>query len=171
MPAEAEQLIPDVVAGKTAEEVRRLPLLVGNRRETVGDWFDVVVDEAGPAAPDLLLRGDLVRFKRLGEGMSRGAMVVAGRVGFHAGARMSGGSLTIAGDAGDLLGAHLAAGRLVVHRAALHYLPAPHRGALTATERGTMAATRSVRQIGVALTPTALAALQGHGRVPPGSDA
>lgn len=161
VPAEAEQLIPDVVAGKTAEEVRRLPLLVGNRRETVGDWFDVVVDEAEAAAPDLLLRGDLVRFKRLGEGMSRGAMVVEGRVGFHAGARMSGGSLTIAGDAGDFLGAHMAGGRLVVHGDAGHYVAAAYRGEKTGMKGGTIVVTGSVGQMVGARMRRGLVYVQG----------
>jgi formylmethanofuran dehydrogenase subunit C len=153
-PVEAESLIPENVAGKNAQEIGRLPLLVGNRWETVADWFDVAVDEApagvgdcpeGP--PDLLLRGDLTRFKRLGEGMSGGRMVVDGPVGFHAGARMSGGTLTVHGDAGDFVGAHMSGGLLVVDGDAGHYAAASYRGETHGMKGGTLVVTGRAGQM------------------------
>jgi len=147
VPAEAESLTPDNVAGKTAGEIATLPLLIGKEWQNVGDWFDVAVEDAESAAPDLLVRGDLTRFKRLGEGMSRGHMLVEGSVGFHAGARMTGGSLTITGDAGDFLGAHMAGGRIVVQGDAGHYVAAGYRGEKVGMTNGTLIVAGSAGQM------------------------
>ena len=133
MPVEAESLLPENVTGKSAEQIATLPLQVGNRTETVGDHFKVEIHEDSSGGPEegtaaLELAGDLTRFKRLGEGMSRGAMTVNGAVGFHAGARMSGGTLTINGDAGDYLGAMMTGGRITVHGNAGHFAGSAYRG-------------------------------------------
>ncbi len=136
VPVEAGALNPENVTGKQRAEIESLPLLVGNRMERVGDHFDVDVTTGSPPgrAPGddcpatLLLAGDLSRFKRLGERMAAGRMVVDGPVGFHAGAYMSGGSLTLLGDAGDYLGAHMLGGRIEVRGSAGHFAGAAYRG-------------------------------------------
>jgi formylmethanofuran dehydrogenase subunit C len=152
LPVEAESLVPVNVAGKSDREIGSLPLLVGNRWETVGDWFRVNVeapedDDEQDGRADLLLRGDLTRFKRLGEGMTEGRMVVEGPVGFHAGVRMSGGSLVIHGDASDYLGAHMSGGTLVVHGNAGHYAAASYRGETHGMKGGTLIVTGSAGQM------------------------
>ena len=154
VPAEAESLIPENVVGKDERAIGLLPLLVGKKWETVADWFHVAV-EAAPAdggqqpdgRADLVLRGDLTRFKRLGEGMSSGRMIVQGPVGFHAGARMSGGSLTIEGDAADFLGAHMKGGLIVVRGNAGHYAAAAYRGHTLGMTGGTIIITGSAGQM------------------------
>ncbi len=136
LPVEAETLIPENVTGRNQTEIESLPLLVGNRHERVGDFFEVdVTDETstGPVREEeclatLLLKGDFSRFKRLGERMSAGRMIVDGPVGFHAGAYMNGGLLTILGDAGDYLGAHMKGGVIEVRGAAGHFAGAAYRG-------------------------------------------
>jgi len=158
VPVEAESLNPDSVAGKSQEEIGNLPLLVGKTWETVADWFEVAMagggEDAGPEdagqsphVPELVLRGDLGRFKRLGEGMARGRMLVEGPVGFHAGARMRGGSLTIHGDAADFLGAHMAGGLLVVRGHAGHYAASAYRGHTQGMTGGTIVITGNAGQM------------------------
>lgn len=154
VPVEAESLIPENVAGKDERAIGLLPLLVGKQAETVADWFHVTfapADAGDGQQPDgradLVLRGDLTRFKRLGEGMSRGRMVVEGPVGFHAGARMSGGTLTIHGDAGDFLGAHMTGGLIVVRGHAGHYTAAAYRGYEQGMQGGTVIITGSAGQM------------------------
>jgi formylmethanofuran dehydrogenase subunit C len=152
VPVEAESLIPENVAGKNEREIGQLPLLVGNRREILSDWFDVTISPGAEGEPpngtaDLVLRGDLTRFKRLGEGMSWGRLVVEGSVGFHAGAHMRGGSLLVQGDAGDFLGAHMRGGLLVVHGNAGHYAAAAYRGQNKGMHGGTLIVTGSAGQL------------------------
>lgn len=152
VPIEAESLIPEHVAGKDEAHIGRLPLLVGKMPETVADWFHVSVSQAEATAENaghtaLVLRGDLTRFKRLGEGMSRGRMVVDGPAGFHAGARMSGGSLIINGDAGDFSGAHMRGGLLVIRGNVGHYAAAAYRGETKGMRGGTLIVTGSTGQM------------------------
>lgn len=145
LPAEAENLLPATVTGKTRGEIEAMPLLVGNRTEKVGDRFQVEVTEKPDGGPEgksglaeLVLTGDLTRFKRLGESMSEGAMLVNGPVGFHAGAQMSGGALTITGDAGDHLGAMMTGGRIRVHGSAGHFAGSAYRGYTRGMAGGTI---------------------------------
>jgi formylmethanofuran dehydrogenase subunit C len=152
VPVEAESLVPEKVLGKDEREIGLLPLLVGNERRTVADWFHVTVsppasDSESNGQADLVLRGDLTRFKRLGEGMSSGRMLVEGPVGFHAGARMSGGSLTICGDAADFLGAHMLGGLIVVRGNAGHYTAAAYRGHKVGMKGGTIIITGNAGQM------------------------
>jgi formylmethanofuran dehydrogenase subunit C len=136
LPVEAETLNPENVTGKRPDEIEALPLLVGNRQESVGDHFqvEVLTDHSHVQAQDdgglatLLLSGNLQRFKRLGEHLGAGRMVVDGPVGFNAGAYMSGGTLTIKGDAGDYLGAHMEGGLIEVLGSAGNFAGAAYRG-------------------------------------------
>ncbi len=154
IPIEAENLVPEKVNGKNEDEIGSILLLAGKNQEPVRDWFTVNIvnvpeslenKQAGQA--DLVLRGDLTRFKRLGESMSSGSMLVEGSVGFHAGAKMSGGVLTIRGDAGDFLGAHMKGGLLIVEGNAGHYAASAYRGHLKGMAGGTIIITGSAGQM------------------------
>lgn len=169
LPVEAEALNPENVTGKNRAEIESLPLLVGNRRERVGDHFevDVIEDTSTEPAHDedslaaLLLVGDLTRFKRLGERMTAGRMVVDGPVGFHAGAHMSGGSLTLLGDAGDYLGAHIRGGRIEVRGSAGHFAGGAYRGYTHGMNGGTIIIHGNAGQMAGARMRRGLVAVRG----------
>ena len=135
LPVEAQALVPENTHGKDASALKALPLLVGNRTQTAGEYFDVEILDAPDPQPGghppqerLEITGDLTRFKRLGERMSRGRLEIRADVGFHAGAFMSGGTLAIHGCAGDYLGAHMSGGTIEVSGNAGHFAGAPYRG-------------------------------------------
>jgi formylmethanofuran dehydrogenase subunit C len=107
---EAPSIRPDALASLTRAEIEALPVLHGREAARLADFFSV----EGGGSDDVRVRGDLVRVRRLGEGMRGGRMVVEGRVGLHAGAAMSGGALRIEGDAGDGAGAEMSGGVLEV---------------------------------------------------------
>jgi formylmethanofuran dehydrogenase subunit C len=89
-------LLPERLAGLSIDEVERLPLAVGNRREAVGDWFRVV-----PGNGDALaIEGPCRRFDEIGAGMAKGAITVHGDVGAYLGRGMQGGEVRVAGSAG-----------------------------------------------------------------------
>ena len=128
-PVEAAALTPDNVDGKDRDAILALPLLVGNQKKCVSDYFEAAITDDGPEeGPTLVLSGDLSRFRHLGEGMTHGRLVVEGPAGFHAGAWMSGGGLTVRGDAGDCLGAHMAGGLIEVTGNAGHFTGSAYRG-------------------------------------------
>lgn len=166
-PVEAESINPENVTGKEVEEIKRLPLWCGNRREEVGDYFEVGIetgmeetDNNDSAQPDgssydlgkvqpaqLVLKGDLSQFKRLGQGMGAGEMVVWGSVGFHAGALMRGGTLVIKGNARDWLGAQMESGLIKVEGSAGDFAGAAYPGKNRGMTGGTLLITGNAGQM------------------------
>ena len=109
----ADALVPDRIAGMSADEVGRLSLWHGNRRAAVRDLFDV----AG-GGDDVRIEGDLHRVAGLGTGMAGGRLTIAGDAGPHLGAGMRDGEIVVEGDAAAYAGAGMRGGRLVVRGSA-----------------------------------------------------
>jgi len=146
LPVEAELINPENVTEKGIPEIKSMLLWCGNRQERVGDYFEVEItsleeSKNGVADPvlnsankgegnlaRLVLQGDLSKFKRLGQGMAAGEMLIQGSVGFHAGALMRGGTLLIEENAGDWLGAHMEGGQIIVKGSAGHFVGSAYRG-------------------------------------------
>lgn len=140
IPVEAENIHPEILRGKSLEEICSLELWCGNRRQQLGDYFEVEITERGEAGypTKVDIYGDLSRFQRLGQGMSSGIMEIHGSVGFHAGAMMRGGSLRIAGNSGDWLGAHMEGGQIMVEGSAGHFTGSAYRGKTQGMSGGTI---------------------------------
>lgn len=138
LPVEAESITPDNFFEKSVDEIYKLPLYSGNRLEKVGDYFNVEVtapdEEGAPGTPHqdrlpkIVLIGDFSRFKRIGQEMTAGEIVIQGSAGFHTGAMMHGGAIHIQGDAGDWLGAHMEGGQITVEGSAGHFVGSAYRG-------------------------------------------
>src|SRR5688500_42018 len=94
---EIDGLTPDRAAGLAAAEIAALPVMVGSRRASVGDFFTVT----GERSDRLQVEGDLRNVDGLGAGTAGGEMVIQGSVGRHVGAGMTGGWIEVRGDAGD----------------------------------------------------------------------
>jgi formylmethanofuran dehydrogenase subunit C len=93
----ADALVPERLAGRSRGEIERLPLVIGNRPSTVGDWFRV----GGEAAATLAIEGPCRRLDRVGAGMSRGSrIIVEGDAGAYLGLGLRGGAIEVAGNAG-----------------------------------------------------------------------
>ena len=112
LPLEAPILSPDRLVGKSLAEIETLPLLLGNRTVTLGDWFAVSGDSS---MPDLTIIGDCGRVKSIGVGMGMGTLTIHGSGGMHVGAAMVGGRLEVHGDVGDWAGAEMFGGSLHIH--------------------------------------------------------
>jgi len=124
IPLELDGVTPDRLRAFSAAEVAHLPVAHGNRTEPLGEFFDVA---GSPTDGVLTLRGDLVKVKSIGAGMT-GGRIVADAAGLHAGAGMSGGELIVEGDAGDWLGAEMTGGTITVRGNAGHQTGAAYRG-------------------------------------------
>jgi formylmethanofuran dehydrogenase subunit C len=124
VPLEAEALSPDRVAGMSGNQVAALPLLHGNEKTCVGDFFKI----SGEGNGELRVEGDLARVKYLGANMSRGRLAIHGNVGMHLGSAMSGGEIQVNGDAGDWVGPEMSGGRITVTGNAGHMVGSVHRG-------------------------------------------
>lgn len=185
VPVEAESLNPENVTEKGIQEIKNILLWCGNRQERVGDYFDVEITpleetKNGVAYPEfnssdtdqrnlakLVLQGDLSRFKRLGQGMAAGEMVIEGSVGFHAGALMRGGTLLIQENAADWLGAHMEGGLIRVKGSAGHFVGSAYRGRTKGMTGGTILIGGNAGQMLGARMGRGLIAVEGNcGDVP-----
>ncbi len=124
VPMEAEALTFDRVADLSESDIAALPLLHGNEKAAVGDFFKV----SGRANGEVHLEGDLGRVKYLGAGMSRGRLVIHGNAGMHLGSAMIGGEILVKGNAGDWVGPEMLGGRIIITGNAGHMVGSAHRG-------------------------------------------
>lgn len=132
VPLEAEVIRPDKLAGLGEKEIAALPVLHGNRRAALGDFFDV----SGKGNGELHVEGDLSRVKYVGAGMAEGKLVVHGNVGAHLGATMSGGEITVDGNTGDWVGPEMLGGRITVKGNAGHMVGSAYRGSRVGMQGG-----------------------------------
>src|SRR4051812_27876717 len=92
IPVEAEAIIPDGLAGKTAAEIAALPVQHGNATAPLGEFFAV---EGDASDQDIVIEGDCTRVKWLGASMKSGKLTIRGNAGMHTGAEMTGGELHV----------------------------------------------------------------------------
>ncbi len=124
VPLEADAIRPDRFEGLSIAQVGALPVLYGNRRAQLGDFFGI----EGEADGEVRVVGDLQRVKRIGAGMTRGRLVIEGDVGMHVGEGMSGGSILVDGNAGNSLGVEMLGGLITVTGNAGHLIGSAIRG-------------------------------------------
>jgi formylmethanofuran dehydrogenase subunit C len=134
VPLEAEALTPDVIAGKSQDEVRALPVVLGKRQCRLDDYFDV----DGPGCEELVIRGDAGRVKWIGRGMTRGRIVIEGNAGMHLGAFMKGGTIEVTGSVSDWAGAEMRGGLIRIEGDAGGQIGAAYRGSLSGMNGGTI---------------------------------
>ncbi len=134
LPLEAESISPDIFRGLSQEDIRNLPVSMGNRRYRLGDFFDV----EGERGALLELQGDLAQVKWIGRGMSGGSIVIHGNAGMHLGSAMKGGTITVHGNAGDWVGAEMTGGIIRIHGNAGGQVGAAYRGSLKGMRNGTI---------------------------------
>jgi formylmethanofuran dehydrogenase subunit C len=125
IPVEAEWIVPDLLAGKTAREIAGLPVQYGNAPAPLGEFFRV---EGDAGDQEIVLAGDCSRVKLVGAGMKSGKMIVEGNIGMHVGAEMQGGSIEIQGHAADWAGAEMRGGALRIRGNAGDLVGACYRG-------------------------------------------
>ena len=90
---DVSSLIPDLLDGKSPEEVAAIPLQTGNRQIPVAELFAVEGGEAGA----IVFRGATGKLDFIGKGMSRGEIRVEGDAGSYLGMSLKGGRITVAG--------------------------------------------------------------------------
>jgi formylmethanofuran dehydrogenase subunit C len=126
---EVEEMTPDYCAGKSAAEIATMPVYMGNRTLTLGEFFDVS-GKGGPSADKtkLIVNGDLRKIKYIGMKMTAGEIVVNGNTDMYTGAWMNGGSITVNGNVDSFAGIGMEGGSLTINGNAKDYLGAAYRG-------------------------------------------
>ncbi len=124
IPVEADSISPDRFVGLSQGEIAALPLYYGRRKLTIGDLFAV----EGEGAEEIVIEGDLRHVKRIGQGMTRGRIVVYGDAGMYLGAEMRGGEIVVHGDVAAWAGAQMEGGRIHIRGNAGPMLGAAYPG-------------------------------------------
>ncbi len=134
VPLETEALSPDILATRSHDEIRALPIFWGRRQCRLDDFFDV----EGEASEEIEIHGDARKVKRIGQGMTRGHIRIVGNVGMHLGAFMKGGSIEVSGNASDWIGVEMAGGHIHIRGNAGGQIGSTYRGGLTGMRGGTI---------------------------------
>lgn len=126
---EAENISPDIFAGKSLKEIRDLGVYVGNRRGKLGDYF-IVEGERAEKPADLKIRiaGDVSKVKRIGERMKAGVISIEGDAGMHLGSRIVGGEIRVSGNTGSWAGMEMSGGKITIEGNAGNFIGAACRG-------------------------------------------
>ena len=126
------QLVPDLLGGKRAAEIRNIELQTTRSRVTVGDAFRLTMGD-----PRFIrIEGACDRLDRIGQGMTGGEIVVEGDVGTQAGRLMRGGRLTINGGAGPFAASAISGGLIEILGAAGDRLGGPLAGEMAGMRGG-----------------------------------
>lgn len=125
-PIYAENISPDVFAGKTAAEIADLPVYEGNKPKKLSDLFKITEDPA--EIPNITINGDVAEVRRIGMGLKNGEIVINGNAGMHLGEKMHAGKITVNGNAGGWTGSDMKGGLIEIHGDASDYLASPYRG-------------------------------------------
>jgi formylmethanofuran dehydrogenase subunit C len=104
-------LTPDGLAGKSSNEIRCIDLLIGNRRQQLGELFDVDGDNT---QPQITIRASSDRLARVGARMQTGSIIVHGDCGPYVGIGMRGGKIVVDGAAGAFTGCGMRGGMIEV---------------------------------------------------------
>ncbi|MHA2122710.1 MAG: formylmethanofuran dehydrogenase subunit C [Promethearchaeota archaeon] len=137
-PIEADVISPDIFAGKSPAEIKKMEVFHGNEAKTLGDFFDVSGKTGEIADTKIVIDGDVSNVKRIGEKMTGGEIVVNSSVGMHVGNNMTGGKILVNGNADDWAGAMLNGGELEITGDAGHYVGAAYRGFWKGMQNGTI---------------------------------
>lgn len=137
VPVEAQCISPDVFAGKSLDEIAKLPLWEGNKQRSLGELFEIEGEPSDkPESLSIHVHGEVQKVTRIGSGMSAGEVIVSRDVGVHLGEEMKGGKITTGGNADSWLGAMMKGGTIEVKGNAGDYVGAAYRGSVKGMRGG-----------------------------------
>ena len=136
LPIEGKNISPDVFANKSAKKIAALEMWEGNRKLSIGDLFDIKVDDQSSEELTIKIEGNVGTVRNIGFRMSMGQVIVDGDVGMHLGEVMSGGSIVISGNVGSWAGSQMKGGNIEIKGNAGDYIGAAYRGSTKGMKGG-----------------------------------
>jgi len=135
-PIEGKNISPDVFAKKSAKKIGALEMWEGNRKLSIGDFFDIKVDSSSSEELTIKIEGNVGTVRNIGFRMSMGQVIVDGDAGMHLGEEMSGGSIVVSGNAGSWAGSQMKDGTIEIKGNAGNYIGAAYRGSTKGMKGG-----------------------------------
>lgn len=115
IPLDLKSISPDALAGKPLAKIQKITIWQGNRRSTLGKFFDVTgKTDKTPEKTVIEIAGAIPQVRHLGQDMTTGTILIKGDVGMHLGARMKGGTIEVKGNVDHWLGAEMTGGTIRV---------------------------------------------------------
>ena len=126
---EADNITPDIFAGKTNEQIAALTLYEGSAKHPLGEYYDVS-GSAGPTAAEtrIVIKGDATRLKYVGMKMTGGEISIEGNADMYVGAWMKGGKIQVKGSVDAFCATGMTGGEISIDGDAGNYLGAAYRG-------------------------------------------
>jgi len=129
VPVEAECVTPDNFAGKSVDEIAKLPIWEGNKKCFLGELFKIESKTNEPSNETTIqVYGDVSKVRRIGAKMCQGKIIVVGDAGMHLGEEMEGGTIMVSGNTGSWTGSMMKNGTIEIKGDAGDYIGAPYRG-------------------------------------------
>lgn len=129
VPVEADCVSPDAFAGKSLDQVSKLPVWEGNKQRSLCELFEIRGETAEkPEDLSIHVEGDTRKVRRIGSKMSAGEIIISGDVGTHLGEEMKGGRILVGGNADSWTGAMMKGGSIEVKGNVGDYAGAAYRG-------------------------------------------
>ncbi|HWQ48647.1 MAG TPA: formylmethanofuran dehydrogenase subunit C [Methanosarcina sp.] len=126
---EADVITPDSFAGKSKQEIGNLAVWQGPKTYPLSEFFEVIGNGGSSAAETLIrIKGEAMRIKRIGEGMSAGKIEIEGSAGMHVGTGMKGGEIVVCGNADSWAGMEMTGGLLHIKGNAGDHVGCAYRG-------------------------------------------
>lgn len=137
IPIDAECITPNIFAGKSTEEIAKLPLWEGNCKRPLLEIFEIG-GNCGKTSSEVVIHlvGDLSKAQKIGAGMTDGEIQVKGNVGMHLGEEMKGGKITVEGNVGSWAGSAMKGGNIEVKKDAGDYIGGAYRGSTKGMQGG-----------------------------------
>lgn len=135
-PIEGKNISPDVFADKSSKGISSLEMYEGNRKVTIGDLFDIKMDNSTSDDVTIKIEGNVATVRNIGFRMSKGQVIVDGDVGMHLGEEMKGGNIVVSGNAGSWAGSQMKDGIIEIKGNAGNYIGAAYRGSTKGMKGG-----------------------------------
>lgn len=133
-PIIAQCVNPDVFLDKSIEEIANLPIWIGNKQKKLADLFKI--EENPNSKYTITINGDVKNIKRIGWGMTQGAIIINGNAGMHLGKKMSGGKIVVNGNTEGWTASEMKGGIIEIKGNAGDYLASPYRGSTVGARKG-----------------------------------
>lgn len=129
VPLEINNIIPDVLAGKSIDDIKNMGIWHGNSQVRLHEFFDVEGESSEtPSELKIIIDGDVYNTKRIGQGMTAGEILVKGNANMYVGVEMKGGKITVEGNVGSWAGQNMSGGELTILGDAEDYVGSAYRG-------------------------------------------
>ena len=141
-PIEANGILPELLLGKTTDQIKSLLVPCGNKMVELGELFSVSgsVDQT----KTVIFEGSLSNVNGIGMGMALGVIQIFGDAGNRIGVTMSGGEIRSTADVGNHLGSEMTGGVIVVEGDAGDSVGSVLPGSKIGVNRGTILVRGSV---------------------------